>query len=100
MEESEQEYRRIAVQRIINAYHRLWSSEDGKKVFADLASVFRLKMPSFLPGQDGKFDPIAGAVRDGQKSVLLHIEEILRKPCRGDNEADVDGQQQKPKVIS
>ena len=76
------------LQRINNAYHRCFDSEDGKLVLDNLKAYFRLNRPAFERTLGRPFDPIAAAVRDGQREVLLWIEYKLSLPVVGD--ADVE----------
>lgn len=77
------------MQRIVNAYHRVFNSEDGKIVMEDLAQAFGVHHPAFLQvgttaGGKIEYDDTYGKIRDGQRSVYLHIENRLRAPTRGD----------------
>jgi hypothetical protein len=88
--------RKQELQRRVNAYHRLTASADFKSVLEDLKEAFGMDQPAFLP-LDGKptvYDSHYAAIRDGQRSVLLHIEARLRVKPKGDNEVSV-----KKKVI-
>jgi len=99
MDESAEKARRAErareQQRTINAYHRLFLSADGRTVLADLATVFGTGRPAFLAGPAGSYDGIKAAIRDGQRSVILHIEHVIKCQPKGDNEAESE-----PKVIS
>lgn len=79
--------KRRRAQRIVNAYHRTFNSEDGKIVLADLINVFGLDKPAFLnlakPGEI-RFDPVHAAKRDGQRDIKLHIEANLAAAVNGD----------------
>lgn len=68
-------------QRTINAYHRVFLGKDGEIVLADLRKSFGTDYQAFLPGN---FDPIAAALRDGQRGVVLHIEGMLRRQPAAD----------------
>lgn len=74
-------------QRLVNAYHRVFASADGKAVLGDLSSIFGVNAPVFIRGASG-YDPLYAAVRDGQRQVILHIANLLAEEARGD--ADVD----------
>jgi hypothetical protein len=60
------------------AFRRVFSSEDGMKVLTHLSEVFGMDKPAFLPNHLGGYDPTHAAMRDGQRSVLLHIAEIMK----------------------
>lgn len=79
---------------VINAFHRVFKSDDGKMVLAFLDGQFGMKSPAFIPKPDGSYDPYHAAIRDGQRSVKVQIEHILTMPCQGD--ANI---QAKPKVL-
>jgi hypothetical protein len=77
-----------ATQRIVNAYHRVFSGEDGKTVLSDMSAAFGFNLPAFLstgnrPGQIS-FDTHYAAKRDGQHDVYLHIQARLSAPVEGD----------------
>lgn len=79
---------------VINAFHRVFKSDDGRKVLAFLEAQFGTNNPAFLPKSDGSYDAIHAAVRDGQRSIIVQIAHILTLPCQGD--ANIEA---KPKVI-
>lgn len=78
-----------AAQRVINAYHVTFNSPDGKIVLDDLVAAFGINMPAFLPvgtrpGDGIKYSGTYGKIRDGQRSVYLHIKAKLDAPPIGD----------------
>lgn len=73
------------MQRVINACHRVFASAEGKLVLAHLNEMFGTKLTAFLPREGGGYDPLHAAMRDGQRSVLLRIEEYLKVPVVGDD---------------
>jgi hypothetical protein len=77
-----------SLQRINNAYQRCFTSEDGKVVLDNLKAYFRMNRPAFERTLGRPFDPLAAAVRDGQREVLLFIDYKLSLPVVGD--ADVE----------
>jgi hypothetical protein len=86
---SEKELERTkSIQRVTNAYHRVFGGEDGKTVVENLKAYFRMNRPAFERSLGRPFDPIAAAVRDGQREVVLFIEHKLSLPVVGD--ADVE----------
>lgn len=72
-------------QRLVNAYHRAFASDDGKAVLSDLRAIFGVDAPVFIRGASG-FDPVHAAVRDGQRQVILHIASILAEEAQGDSD--------------
>jgi hypothetical protein len=81
--------RRRQHQRITNAYHRVFRNSDGKTVLDDLVASFGINIPAFLTtstraGESISYDPIYAAIRDGQRSVYLHISAKLDIPVIGD----------------
>jgi len=76
----------------VNAYHRLFKSEDGQIVLTDLDHAFRMSQPAFE--QATGYNATAAAIRDGQRGILLYIFKQLKRPCQGDANIEV-----KPKVI-
>jgi hypothetical protein len=80
--------RKQDVQRRVNAYNRLSLSTEFKLVLEDLRESFGMDQPAFLP-LDKKptiYDSHYAAIRDGQRSVLLHMEARMRAKVLGDNE--------------
>jgi hypothetical protein len=90
LQEKELDERAIKAQRLINAYHRTFNSPEGKLVLADLEAKFGMSQPAFLPLEKGSlglsYDPIHAAIRDGQRSVKLHIEKALSLPVAGEDD--------------
>lgn len=77
-----------SMQRITNAYHRTFKSEDGQVVLDNLRAYFRMNRPAFERTLGHAYDPVAAALRDGQREVVLWIEHKLSQPAVGD--ADVE----------
>lgn len=83
-------------QLVINAYHVVFGgkNEFGNLIREDLRRRFGLDMPAHLPvikapgnestGAIMGYDPIHAAIRDGQRSVDLHIQAMLSAPITGD----------------
>ena len=46
------------LQRITNAYHRVFGSEDGKAVLANLKAYFRMNRPAFERSLTQRSDPL------------------------------------------
>jgi hypothetical protein len=82
-------------QRVINAYHRVFATEDGQTVLNNLRSYFRTHRPAFERSLHNSFCPLAAALRDGQREVVLFIEAKLSSPAQG----DADQEQPKTAVI-
>jgi len=74
------------LQVVVNAYARVFATEDGKLVLADLEESFGMNRPAFLPleGKPAIYDTHYAAMRDGQRSVRLHIAARLAAPVKGD----------------
>jgi hypothetical protein len=77
MEEHEASQRQL-----ISAYHRIFNTPDGQVVLEDLKRSFGLRHPAYIPvatrpGAPLQYDDIYGKIRDGQRSVFLHIEAKL-----------------------
>jgi len=71
-------------QRTINAYHRVFLSEEGQVVLQDLKRAFATDSQAFSSAQD--FNPIPAAIRDGQRGVVLHIDAMLRRQPAADGD--------------
>lgn len=72
-------------QRLTNAYHRVFTSEDGAMVLEHLRNYFRTKRPAFERSLHHPYDPLGAALRDGQREVILLIEHKLAEPAVGDD---------------
>ncbi len=75
-------------QRVINAYRRLFGSDEGKLVLDDLRERFGTEKPAFIPNQGGGYDPLWAAVRDGQRQVVIHIDFQTSLPAQGDGNVE------------
>lgn len=62
-----------AAQETANAYFRLFSTDDGRRVLADLRSKFPPDAPRFPARDSGPHDPLAAAVIDGRCHVVREI---------------------------
>jgi len=71
-------------QQVVNAFHVVFESKEGELVLRHLREQFRIAESAFQPLSDGRLDPLWGAVRDGQRGVILHIEHVLSLPVQGD----------------
>lgn len=85
MTDDEKLRREQEAQRTVNSYHRVFRSEDGQRVLADLVKVFGMDMPAFLPGEHSTHH---AAKRDGQQDIRRHIHAKLAAPVKGD--ADIE----------
>jgi hypothetical protein len=87
---NEQEAKRAReIQRVTNAYHRVFKSEDGQMVLQNLKAYFRMDRPAFdRPPLTHTYDPISGAIRDGQREIVLWIEHKLTLPVVADSDAE------------
>ena len=95
MTEDKELQRSKSMQRITNAYHQTFSTEEGRMVLENLKAYFRMNRPAFERTLGRTFDPLAAAVRDGQREVVLFIEHKLSLPCI----ADGDVEQPKTEVL-
>jgi hypothetical protein len=81
--------RQKELHRITNCYRRTFGTEDGEKVLANLKAYFRMTRPAFERGlSNHNYDPIAAALRDGQREVILFIEHKLSQPVVADGDVD------------
>ena len=64
----------------IKLYQRIFKSEDGEKLLEDLEKRCNVESTSFSK------DPYETAFREGQRSVILHIKNILKQKPGGKNE--------------
>ena len=70
-------------QNTINAYRRTFESADGKIVLEDMRRAFKTDSQAFLAGYE--FNPIVAAIRDGQRGVVLHINDMCLRPVVADS---------------
>jgi hypothetical protein len=75
--------RDLEIQRIAAAYG-YFETDPGKLVISDLEKAFGINVPAFLPQGDRAYDPIHAAIRDGQRSVLLHMRAVATKHNNGE----------------
>jgi hypothetical protein len=74
--------RDIEIQRTAAAYG-YFETDPGLLVIADLEKAFGINAQAFIPDSKGDFCPIRAAIRDGQRSVLLHMKAIATKHNNG-----------------
>ena len=53
----------------------------------NLKAYFKMDRPAFERSLTHAYDPIAGAIRDGQREVVLFIEHKLTLPIVADSDA-------------
>jgi len=64
-------------------------SPDGRKILEWLHATAATGKPSFTPGRAGSpIDPLAAAIRDGRKSIVLEIEANLKAAESADSTND------------
>jgi len=81
--------RQKELHRITNSYRRTFGTEDGQAVLSNLKAYFRMTRPAFERGlSNHAYDPIAAALRDGQREVLLFIEHKLSQPVVADGDVE------------
>jgi len=76
--------RQRELQRVTNAYHRVFKNPDGEVVLKNLRAYFRVDRPAFERSVNHPYDPISAALRDGQREVMLFIDHKLAQPVEGD----------------
>lgn len=82
-------------QRITNAYHRAFATEDGQAVLEDLTAMFRLEGRVFTPlKKDHHFayDPLTAALADGGRAVIIYIKDRLAAKVQGDGNVEAAGE--------
>ena len=75
----------IKAQRLLAAY-LFFNTPPGELVMADLEKAFGLNFQAFLPDSAGSFCPMRAAVRDGQRSILLHLKAAAAKSLHEQHE--------------
>ena len=71
-------------QRVVNAYHRVCETDDWKLIREDLETRFGMRASCFQPLPNGMLDPVQGAHKDGARSVMCHVDFMLRQKVIGD----------------
>ena len=67
-----------------------FNSPDGALVMEHLDKVFGFFAPAFLPSEQGTYDPVRAAIRDGQRQVFIHIKSMAEKSHeQNDNKTEV-----------
>ena len=74
------------IQRVNNAYHRVFGTDEGRIVLQNLKAYFRMSRPAFERSMSHAYDPIAAALRDGQREVILFLEHKLSLPVIADGD--------------
>jgi hypothetical protein len=64
---------------------KFFHTPEGMLVMENLEKAFGFSAPAFVPGENGTFDPIRAAIRDGQRQVLLHIKSMSDKSNEQEN---------------
>jgi hypothetical protein len=82
-QEAQEKARRLQQQaaEIRAAFRSTFTSDPGRRVLAILSSSASEDQPVFRPtGPGGSYDPLAAAFRDGRRSILLEIRDLLAHP--------------------
>jgi hypothetical protein len=53
--------------------YKFFGSPQGELILKDLVRLFGTDSPAFLQDQQGAYCPLKAAIRDGQRSVILHM---------------------------
>ena len=88
--QAQAELRASQAQQTVNRYHRVFNNPDGIMVIADLVAYFKTSVPFFAQANPNMPTDVyrAGAL-EGQRSVLLRIQQMLLQSPQGDaNAAD------------
>jgi hypothetical protein len=68
----------LKLAKTLGAYS-IFASPQGEIVLADLEKVFGFSAQAFQPDSQGAYCPLKAAIRDGQRSVLLHIKSVVSR---------------------
>ena len=68
----------LKLAKTLGAYS-IFASPQGETVLADLEKVFGFSAQAFQPDAAGAYCPLKAAIRDGQRSVLLHIKSLVSR---------------------
>jgi hypothetical protein len=53
--------------------YKFFGSPQGELILKDLEKIFGTSSPAFIQDGQGAYCPLKAAVRDGQRSVILHL---------------------------
>lgn len=74
-------------------YRRVFNNELGREVLDDMHQSFGTKAMAFIPKASTTegvcYDPIHAAIRDGQRSVVLHCETFSAEDRRKSKQPEV-----------
>jgi hypothetical protein len=56
-----------------------FNTPEGVLVMENLDKSFGFQAPAFLPADNGRYDTVRAAIRDGQRQVYLHIKAMADK---------------------
>lgn len=56
-----------------------FNTPEGVLVMDHLDKAFGFHAPAFLPGEQGHYDTVRAAIRDGQRQVYLHIKAMAER---------------------
>ncbi len=62
---------------LAKCYARLFATDDGARVLADLRRKFGLSRLVWSKGEQGRYDTIAAALTDGERRVMSEIENAI-----------------------
>ena len=60
-------------------FRKTFETVDGRKAIKILKDSMKFDQPAYLR-ENGSYDPIAAAIRDGRRSVLLDIQKFIDLP--------------------
>jgi hypothetical protein len=88
MTDEQELHRQREIARTNAAYQRLFAGDDGQVVLQNLRAYFRADRPAFERSMQHSYCPIAAALRDGQREVILFIEHKISSPRTDDDITD------------
>ena len=53
--------------------YKFFGTLQGELIIKDLSRIFGTESPAFLQDKQGAYCPLKAAIRDGQRSVILHM---------------------------
>jgi len=81
VKENEEKLKREVLEedkRLRQKYNVVFSSPQGKEVLEDLKDMFFFKRSTFVPSQVAEAGTTPMAYNEGQRMVIMHIEEMMR----------------------
>lgn len=72
--------------KVAQAFARVFQGKDGKRALDHLRERFHVKGTTLFQDEAGRLDPAMVAAREGQRSVVLYIQDLVATDFRSAEE--------------